>query len=89
MEEVKLLLLTAAVVLLGNGGAGAADNAALPEPVKSVYSDYLKIQAQPANDSLTGVAENATAIERAVRGEAKAFPAAVAGEAQSLAKARI
>ena len=87
MEKVKFILLTATVVLLGNGGVGAADPAALPGPVKSVYSDYLKIQAQLANDSLTGVAEYATAIENAVEGDAKALPTAVASEAEALAKA--
>jgi len=87
MEKAKFILLTATVVLFGNGGVRAADDAALPGPVKSVYSDYLKIQAQLANDSLTGVAENATLIEKAVPGDAKALPTAVAGEAEALAKA--
>ena len=87
MEKVKFMLLTATLVLLGSGCVRAADNAALPGPVKSVYSDYLKIQAQLANDSLTGVGEDATAIAKAVQGDAKALPTAVASEAEALAKA--
>lgn len=87
MGNMKLILLTAAIAFGGSGLARATDNAALPEPVKSVYRDYLKIQGQLASDSLTGVAESASAIEKAVQGDAKGLPAAVATEAQSLGKA--
>jgi hypothetical protein len=56
--------------------------------VKSVYGHYLKIQADLANDSLTGVAENANAIVGAVQGDAKILPAEVGTQAKALAKAK-
>lgn len=87
MRMMKTILLAAAVGLLGGAGARAADNPALTAPVKSVYGHYLKIQACLAKDSLTGVAENANAIAKAVQTDAKTLPAAVATEAETLAKA--
>lgn len=81
-------LFVAAVGLLAATGARAMDSAALKEPVKSVYTHYLKIQASLANDSLDGVAENAGAIAEAVEGDSmKMLPSSVAAEAQTLAKA--
>lgn len=65
-----------------------AGNAALREPVKSVYDHYLTIQAGLAKDSLAGVAENAGAIAKAVQGDdTKMLPAEVAAQAATLAKA--
>lgn len=87
MEKMKIILLAAMVALLGSGVGRAADNSALTGPVKSVYDDYLKIQASLANDSMTGVADSANAIAKAVQGDAKALPASVATEAENLAKA--
>ena len=66
----------------------AVDSPALTAPVKSVYDHYLKIQADLANDSLTGVAENASAIAAAAQGDAKALPADVATQSEALAKAK-
>ncbi len=66
MKKVKIILLAAALGLFWNAGA-RADNPALTAPVKSVYGHYLKIQASLAKDSMTGVAENADAIARAVQ----------------------
>ncbi len=86
MRIMKTILLTAAVGLLAAAGARAADNPALTAPVKSVYGDYLKIQASLANDSLAGVAENANDIAKAVQGDAKILPAEV-GTLGKLAKA--
>lgn len=85
MNIVKILCL--AVALLGVGIARAADSPALSAPVKLVYDHYLKIQASLANDSLTGVSENAQAISKAVQGDAHALPPTVANEADALAKA--
>jgi hypothetical protein len=62
------------------------DAAALTAPVKSVYGDYLKIQVSLANDSLAGVTQNAEAIAKAVRTDAKTLPTAVATEADALAR---
>ena len=87
MNRVKIMFLAVAVALLGVGITQATDGPALSASVKSVYDHYLKIQAQLANDSLTGVAANAEAISKAVQGDANALPAAVADEAEALAKA--
>ena len=87
MRITKTILLVAAVGLLGDASARAADNLALTAPVKSVYDHYLKIQASLAKDSLTGVADNANAIAKATHTDAKLLPAAVATEAETLAKA--
>jgi Cu(I)/Ag(I) efflux system membrane fusion protein len=66
----------------------AADSPTLSEPVKSVYDRYLKIQGELARDSLTGVKEHANAIAKIVRGDdMKKFPAVVAKQAETLARA--
>ena len=85
---MKTILFAAAVGLLAGVGARATDNPALTGPVKSVYDHYLKIQADLANDSLTGVAENANAITKAVQSDAKMLPAEVGAQAEALAKAK-
>ena len=87
MEKMKIILLAATVALFGSGAVWAADSTALTGPVKSVYDDYLKIQASLANDSMTGVAENAGTIVKAVQGDANSMPASIATEAEALAKA--
>jgi Skp family chaperone for outer membrane proteins len=88
MKMMKTILFAAAVGLLASVSVRAADNPALTAPVKSVYGHYLKIQADLANDSLTGVAENASAITKAVQGDAKILPAEVGTQAEALAKAK-
>jgi len=85
---MKTILFAAAVGLLAGVGVRASDNPALTAPVKSVYGHYLKIQADLANDSLTGVAENANAITKAVQGDAKILPVEVGTKAEALAKAK-
>jgi Cu(I)/Ag(I) efflux system membrane fusion protein len=77
--------LAAAMGLLWSAGA-RADNPALTAPVKSVYDHYLTIQASLAKDSLSGVAGNAGAIAKTVHTDAKSLPAAVATEAEALAR---
>jgi hypothetical protein len=70
--------------------ARAADSPTLSEPVKSVYNHYLKIQGELARDSLTGVEEQANAIAKEVRGDdLKRFPAVLAKQAETLAKAGV
>jgi hypothetical protein len=65
-----------------------AKNSAMMEPVKSVYDDYLKIQAALAKDSLEGVRENANAIAKAIKGdEMKMLSPDIAQQAETLAKA--
>ena len=88
MKMMKTILFDAAVGLLAGVGVRASDNPALTAPVKSVYGHYLKIQADLANDSLTGVAENANAITKAVQGDAKILPVEVGTKAEALAKAK-
>jgi len=69
--------------------ARAADSPTLSEPVKSVYDHYLKIQGELARDSLTGVKEHANAIAKTVReDDTKRFPAVLAKQAETLAKAK-
>jgi Protein of unknown function (DUF3347) len=68
--------------------ANTAENSALMEPVKSVYDDYLKIQAALAKDSLEGIPENANAIAKAIKGdEKKMLSPDIAQEAETLTKA--
>jgi len=88
MKMMKTILFAAAVGLLAGVGVLAVDYPALTAPVKSVYDHYLKIQADLANDSLTGVAENANAITKAVQGDAKILPVEVGTKAEALAKAK-
>lgn len=85
MKKVKTILWAAAMGLLWSAGA-RADNPALTAPVKSVYDHYLTIQASLAKDSLSGVADNAGAIAKTVQTDAKLLPAAVATEAEALAR---
>ncbi|MGO8767114.1 MAG: DUF3347 domain-containing protein [Limisphaerales bacterium] len=83
----KTILIACAAVLLWNASA-RADDSTLTPPVKSVYGDYLKIQANLANDSLAGVATNAGAITKAVQGDAKMLPAEVGTEAEALTQVK-
>ncbi len=85
MKITKTILTACAVgVLLTVAARG--DNPVLPGPVKSVFDHYLKIQAALADDSLTGVAENAEAISTAVQSNAKMLPEEVGMRAETLAK---
>ena len=69
--------------------ANADQNAALMEPVKSVFDDYLKIQSALAKDSIDGVAANASAISKAVRGDSmNMLSPEVASHADILANAK-
>lgn len=75
-------------------GATAQQPAALPAPVKSVFDNYLKIQAALAQDFVQGVndvkalKDRSLAIADAVRKDpANTFPAEVAQQAEALAKA--
>jgi hypothetical protein len=70
-----------------NPTADKAENSALMEPVKSVYDNYLKIQTALAKDSLDGVAENANAIAKAIKGdEMKMLSPDIAQQAETLSK---
>ena len=78
-----LVVITALVI---DTRVRAADDAALREPVKSVYTDYLVIQAAMAGDSMKGVADSAGAIAKAVKGDKeKTLPVEVAAQAEALA----
>ncbi len=69
--------------------APAAESAALMDPVKSVYVDYLKIHGALAKDSLSGVPDNALAIVKLANADTmKMLPAEVAQQAGTLAGAK-
>jgi hypothetical protein len=90
-RNVVPLLIAATVIAAPLAGMAEdkMDQSALMQPVKSVYDSYLKIQAELVNDSLKGVADNATAIAKAVRGdEMKMLPSDVATQADALAQAK-
>jgi hypothetical protein len=60
----------------------------MKEPVKSVYTSYLEIQAALAADTMKGIPEKAGAIAKAVNEDKnKMLPAEVAVQAEALAKA--
>src|SRR5882757_6686240 len=83
---MTLLTLTA---LIAVPIARAGDNPAMMEPVKSVYDNYLKIQATLAKDSLEGVAEKANAMAKAIKGDSmKMLSPNVAQQAEALAGAK-
>lgn len=64
-------------------------DAAMMEPVKSVYDNYLAVQKDLAKDSLKGVDEHARAIAKAVREDnMKMLPTDVAKQAETLSQAR-
>lgn len=67
----------------------ASDDAAMMEPVKSVYNHYLKIQKSLAHDSLDGVSESANAIAKAITGDdTKMLSPSIAKQAEALAEAK-
>jgi len=69
-------------------GASAQPHAALPAPVQTVFTNYLKIQTALAQDSLQGVSDSAVAIRMAAQGDSsKTFSADVARAAEDLTKA--
>src|SRR5260221_14283196 len=69
MKLTSIIPVVAAVGLLFNTAARAADDPALMERVKSVLDHSLMIQTELAKDSIKGVDENANAIAKAVKGD--------------------
>jgi len=89
INNVSFVLAAAAALLLNTPVVKASDDMAMMEPVKSVYDQYLKIQAELAQDSMKGISDQAKAIAEAVKGDKmKMLPTDVATEAESLAKAK-
>lgn len=86
MNITKTILAACAAGLL-LADIAHADDSALSAPVRSVYENYLKIQASLAGDSMDDVAKDADAIVKAVHADANALPTKVGSEAQDLAKA--
>ena len=88
------LIAFALAVLATNTRAGhrtfpKEQTGALTEPVKSVFDNYLKIESALANDSIDGVASNASAIGSAVRGDLmKMLSPEMAAQADALAKTK-
>ncbi|HEX7976531.1 MAG TPA: hypothetical protein VF498_19125 [Anaerolineales bacterium] len=59
----------------------------MPEPVQSVFTNYLNIQTALAGDSLQGVRDSAAAIVNFIRADATGtFPFEVARAAEDLAR---
>ena len=90
MMKIKpaTILLAAAAGLLFNLNVRATDSPALMQPVKSAFDHYLKIQTDLANDSLTGISDEANAIAKTVQSDdKKTLPAEIGVEAEALAKA--
>jgi hypothetical protein len=66
--------------------ANTDQNAALMEPVKSVFDNYLIIQSALAKDSIDGVANSVSAIGSAIRGDSmKMLSPEIAAQADTLA----
>src|SRR5437016_12559031 len=85
--KTNCLLIGAALMALP--AASSAEEAALMEPVKSVYDHYIAIQTDLAKDSVKGLDENANAIAKAVKGDQmKMLSPDVAKQAEALAKAK-
>ena len=78
----------------GHGASSTAANPALlkpvfAEPVQSIFDNYIKVQTALVHDSLEGVADAGAAITKALPSAAsEKLPAALTGQAQSLAKAK-
>jgi uncharacterized protein DUF3347 len=69
--------------------ANSDQNAALMEPVKSVFDDYLTIQSALAKDSIDGIAASASAISKAIRGDSmKMLSPEIAAQADALTNAK-
>lgn len=59
------------------------------EPVQSIFDNYIKVQTALVHDSLDGVADAGAAITKALPSAAsEKLPAALTGQAESLAKAK-
>lgn len=87
IKSLTFILTAAAAGLLFSANL-QADDSALMEPVKSVYDNYLKIQASLTKDSVKGVSDEASAISKAVKGDSmNMLPAEVGTQADALAKA--
>lgn len=85
---------TADAAHAGHGPPSTAANPALAkpvfaEPVQSIFDNYIKIQTALVHDSLDGVADSGAAITKALPSAAsEKLSAALAGQAESLAKAK-
>jgi len=86
----KLLITLTTLTLTAFATNARAGHRTFPkEPVKSVLDHYLKIQSALANDSIDGVASNASAIGSAVRGDSmKMLSPEMAAQADVLAKTK-
>jgi hypothetical protein len=92
MKNTARLFLALALVTAPLAGFSAQEEKmddAPMEPVKSVLDHYLAIQKELANDSTKGLAEHASAISKAVKGdEMKMLSPDVAKQADVLAVAK-
>jgi len=88
MKSIKAFSI---VLLVGisflAAGARAADTSAIPQPVKTVLTNYFKIQVALAEDSLKGVPEAANAIAKTIKEDkTKALSLDVVKQAEALTR---
>lgn len=91
MTRIKAIsvVLLATAGILATARVRAADAPALPQPIKSVLTNYFKIQVALAEDSMTGVPEAAIAIAKTIKGDkSKLLSSNVVAQAEALAKAK-
>lgn len=82
MKPSRIVMLLAALVFMW-----ASLQASVASTPQDVLSHYLSVQSALARDSMKNVAVNARALAEAVRGgETKSLPAAIADQANALAK---
>jgi len=86
VHQFKVLCAVLLGITLGSFRGFAGD--ALSQPVTAVLEQYLKIESALAKDSIDGVAEAATAIGKLASEHGQELPATLAGQAETLAKAK-
>jgi len=84
----KILILASCLMLLVTVTAlvYAADSA-VPTPIQSVMTPYLRIHDALAKDSMDGISAAASALSKAAQSD-KMFPSELSQEAQTLAQAK-
>ena len=91
MKRIKAIpvVLLAATCLLATATVRAADTPALPQTIKSVLTNYFKIQIALAEDSMKGVLEAACAMAKTIKeDESKLLSSNVVAQAEALATAK-
>lgn len=88
IKAISVVLLAAAG-FLATARVRAADAPALPQPIKSVLTNYFKIQTALAEDSLKGVPEAANAIAKVIKEDkSKLLSSNVVAQAEAVAEVK-